>query len=154
MDSKNKKTINTIGKIGRVVSTIMLVLTILAAAAVLACTAGAAFLPKETIDITLDGDINITSAGTLFAKLDKLLDIKQEGDGAQVNLAGTGDVTVSIAGDDDILEDSNLTKIDNGYKIDIKPEYPDPEPESDVDAEGYEILEDVSELNELDSADA
>ncbi|MBR4450213.1 MAG: DUF2975 domain-containing protein [Clostridia bacterium] len=119
MDSKNKKTINTIGKIGRVVSTIMLVLTILAAAAVLACTAGAAFLPKETIDITLDGDINITSAGTLFAKLDKLLDIKQEGDGAQVNLAGTGDVTVSIAGDDDILEDSNLTKIDNGYKIDI-----------------------------------
>ena len=115
MDSKNKKTINTIGKIGRVVSTIMLVLTILAAAAVLACMAGAAILPKETIDITLDGDINITSAGTLFAKLDKLLDIKQEGDGAQVNLAGTGDVTVSIAGDDDILEDSNLTKIDNGY---------------------------------------
>ena len=41
-----------------------------------------------------------------------------------------------------------------GYKIDIKPEFPDPEPESDVDAEGYEILEDVGELNELDSAEA
>jgi len=40
-----------------------------------------------------------------------------------------------------------------GYKIDIKPEYPDSEPESDVDAEGYEILDDVSELNELDAAE-
>lgn len=39
-----------------------------------------------------------------------------------------------------------------GYKIDIKPEFPDPEPESeDADAEGYEILEDAAELDLLDS---
>lgn len=119
MDSKSKKSVNTIGKIGRIVSTVMLVLTILGSAAVLALTIGAAALPKETIDIVLDGDISISSAGTLFAKLDKLLDIKQEGDGAQVNLAGTGGVTVGIAGDDDILEDSKLTRTDNGFKIDI-----------------------------------
>ena len=38
-----------------------------------------------------------------------------------------------------------------GYKIDIKPEFPDPEPETeDVDAEGYEILEDAAELDQLD----
>lgn len=40
-----------------------------------------------------------------------------------------------------------------GYKIDIKPEYPDPEPDSDdddIDAEGYEILEDAAELDLLD----
>jgi len=41
-----------------------------------------------------------------------------------------------------------------GYKIDIKPEFPDPEPESDVDAAGYEMLDDVNELNELDSAES
>jgi N utilization substance protein A len=37
-----------------------------------------------------------------------------------------------------------------GYKIDIKPEFPDPEPESDVNAEGYEMLEDAAELDSLD----
>ena len=38
-----------------------------------------------------------------------------------------------------------------GYKIDIKPEFPAPEPDSDhVDAEGYEILEDAAELDSLD----
>ena len=42
-----------------------------------------------------------------------------------------------------------------GYKIDIKPEFPDPEPESDdVDAEGYEILEDAAELDQLDGGSA
>ncbi|MCQ2417754.1 MAG: transcription termination factor NusA [Oscillospiraceae bacterium] len=39
-----------------------------------------------------------------------------------------------------------------GFKIDIKAEYPDSEPNSeDADAEGYEILEDVSELDTLDA---
>ncbi len=119
MDSKSKKSINTIGRIGKVISTIMLVLTILGAAAVLACTVCAAVLPKETIDITFDGDIELSSAGTLFEKLDKLFDIKQDGDGAKVSLAGTGAVTVDIAGDDDILKDSELIRTDRGYKIDI-----------------------------------
>ncbi|MBR4199655.1 MAG: transcription termination/antitermination protein NusA [Oscillospiraceae bacterium] len=42
-----------------------------------------------------------------------------------------------------------------GYKIDIKSEFPDPEPESDdVDAEGYEILEDAAELDQLDGSSA
>ena len=40
-----------------------------------------------------------------------------------------------------------------GYKIDIKPEFPDPEPEEDdVHAEGYEILEDAAELDQLDGS--
>lgn len=40
-----------------------------------------------------------------------------------------------------------------GYKIDIKPEFPDPEPGSDnVEAEGYEILEDAAELDMLDGS--
>ncbi len=42
-----------------------------------------------------------------------------------------------------------------GYKIDIKPEFPDPEPENDdVHADGYEILEDAAELDQLDAAPA
>ena len=42
-----------------------------------------------------------------------------------------------------------------GYKIDIKPEFPDPEPEEDdVHAEGYEILEDAAELDQLDGGSA
>ena len=42
-----------------------------------------------------------------------------------------------------------------GYKIDIKPQYPDPEPQSeDADADGYEILEDAAELDQLDGGSA
>ena len=42
-----------------------------------------------------------------------------------------------------------------GYKIDIKPQYPDPEPESeDADAEGYEIMQDAAELDSLDGGAA
>ena len=42
-----------------------------------------------------------------------------------------------------------------GYKIDIKPQFPDPEPESeDADAEGYEIMEDAAELDQLDGGSA
>ncbi len=40
-----------------------------------------------------------------------------------------------------------------GYKIDIKPEFPNPEPEANhVDADGYEILEDAAELDQLDGS--
>ena len=49
-----------------------------------------------------------------------------------------------------ICEDGFAAKL-TGYKIDIKPEFPAPEPDSDhVDAEGYEILEDAAELDSLD----
>lgn len=72
---------------------------------------------------------------------------------------GTRAATVTVPNDQLSLaignkgQNAKLAAKLTGYKIDIKPEYPDPEPDSedeDIDAEGYEILEDAAELDLLD----
>lgn len=118
METESRKKINTIGKVGRILSMILFVLTILACAATAAVTVVAVIMPKETINIKLDGTADVSSDGVLFSKLGKFLDLEQDGSAVKLNIAENIDgVSVSVAGDDNILEDSELTVYENGFKI-------------------------------------
>ena len=119
MNANIKKNINVIGKIGRIIAGIMAVCMIIVGCVTAIAAGYIATLPKESVDISLNGTADITSEGQLFAKIRKVLDLKQEGDGAQLNLAGTGDVDVVVAGDDNILEGADLTETENGLKLTV-----------------------------------
>jgi len=120
MENKYKKNINLIGKIGRIVSMILIVLTILASIATLAGTVFVATLPKEDINVTVNGTADISSEGDLFKKFRKVLSLSQEGDKAKLGVAGGADgVNIVLADDDNILEGATLTETEKGYSVDF-----------------------------------
>ncbi len=119
MNSNTKKNINTVGKIGRIIAGITAVCMIIAGCFTAIAAVYFATLPKENIAVELNGTAEVTSEGGLFAKIRKVLDLKQDGASAELTLAGTGNVNVAIAGDDDILENADITETENGIKITV-----------------------------------
>jgi len=121
MESKTKRNINIIGKIGRIVTMILIVVMILASVGTAIATVFAATLPKEAINVTINGTAEIGTDGNLFKEFKEVLSLSQIEDKAELGLVGGADGTTSliIAGDDDILDGATLSETEKGYKVDF-----------------------------------
>lgn len=121
MENKNIKTINGIGKAGRIISMILIVFMILAGIATLAGTIFAASLPKEDINVTVNGTADISSDGSLFTEFKKAVAVAQEDGDIDVDIIGGSDgiALAKIDGDDFPFDNANITETEKGYKVDF-----------------------------------
>ncbi len=119
MENKSIKTINTVGKVGRILSMILIVFMILAGVATLAGTIFAATLPKDDINITVNGTADITSDGDLFTQFKKAIDIAEKDGEIEANIVGAAD-GITIAGvDNEFFKNALIKDTEKGYSVDF-----------------------------------
>ncbi|MBQ7204004.1 MAG: DUF2975 domain-containing protein [Eubacterium sp.] len=120
MENKSIKTINTVGKIGRIVSMILIVFMILAGVATLAGTIFASTLPKEDINLTVNGTADIESEGSLFKQFKEFIAVEQKDGKTDVDIVGgSNGIGVMSFDDDGLFSNAEIKDTQKGYSIDF-----------------------------------
>ena len=120
MENKNIKTIYTIGKVGRIISMILIVLMILAGVATLGGTVFAGTLPKEDINVTVNGTADISTDGNLFNDFKKLIKVAQEDGEIEADIiGGSNEFAIASVGEDELLDNATVSETEKGYKVDF-----------------------------------
>ena len=118
------KKINKIAKLGRILSTIAAVFMIIAAVALAAGLGITAAMPKEALQVELNGTADVTAKGEILESIANAIIDSSEGGKGVIKL-GDSDIAVGDV-EDSVPDDVNARKTDKGltlsvsdYKLDL-----------------------------------
>jgi len=118
------KKINKIAKLGRILSTIAAVFMIIAAVALAAGIGITAAMPKEALQVELNGTADVTAKGEVLESIANAIIDSSEGGKGVIKL-GDSDIAVGDV-EDSVPDDVNAQKTDKGltlsvsdYKLDL-----------------------------------
>ena len=118
MNNKFKKNINTAGTVGYIISVFLIIALVFAMVATGLCTAAAALVAKEEVNVTVGTDIDIQSKGNFFENLKGFVKTDDGEDFA--DLIGESDGTEAITVNDSHIKEFRMAETANGITVNAK----------------------------------